>query len=79
MYRPNCPECERLWTAYATAIRQHIRLEYKLRGVALEDGDLGELRELVQEVDAADDVRANSREALQLHEATVHGSAASAV
>jgi hypothetical protein len=71
MQATECPECERLWEAYAEAIRKHVRLEYKLRGVPLE-GNLDQIQELEREVDAADDLRTAFRENIQLHEIKAH-------
>ena len=72
-----CTECQRLWHSYAIAIREHIRLEYKLRGVALE-GDLQQIQALAQDVDAADLARQNLRDAVRLHDETAHRRVASA-
>ena len=66
-----CEECERLWKQYAEAIRTHVRLEYKLKGVALE-GDLEEIQSIAGEVDNADNVRSACREAISSHEMKAH-------
>jgi len=73
----NCPECQRLWQAYALAIRSHIRLEYKLRDGALE-GDLNQIQDIAQEVDQADLVRSNFREAIRRHAGSAHARTAAA-
>jgi hypothetical protein len=71
MKHSDCEECRRLWDAYAIAIRTHISLEYKLRGVAME-GDLDQIQNMAQETDQADIVRADFRETIRNHEETAH-------
>lgn len=74
---PDCSECQRLWVAYAEAIRNHIRLEYKLKEVALE-GNLDQIREIARETDEADQIRRTWRDAIQQHEMTAHRQSATA-
>ena len=74
MDHPDCPECQRLWQAYAWAIRTHVRLDYQLRDVALE-GDLERVQALAQEVYVAEWERESFREAIGFHEATGHNKA----
>ncbi len=75
MDAPKCEECERLWKLYAETIRTHVRLEYKLKGIALE-GDLNAIRDFASEVDGADDARESYRAAIRLHQAKAHESRA---
>lgn len=67
----DCPECQRLWHEYAVAIRTHIRLEYKLRGAAME-GDPEQIQAIPEDADRADLARANLREAIRNHEEKAH-------
>lgn len=72
MQHSDCEECRRLWQAYATAVRTHISLDYKLRGAATE-GDLDQIQNMARDADRADLVRANLRVAIRNHEETPHG------
>lgn len=67
----DCPECQRLWQEYAVAIRTHIRLEYKLRGTAME-GELEQIQAIAEDADRADLAGANFREAIRNHDEKVH-------
>jgi len=68
-----CAECVRLWRLYATATANHVKLEKRLREVAVEQLRESSVRSLTVSIDAAARVRERVRDALRAHEEVAHG------
>jgi hypothetical protein len=68
---PDCQECQRLWPVYADATFEHIRIDSRLRLVALEH-DIEKILSLTIQVESAKIARAVAREAVRNHEAEAH-------
>jgi hypothetical protein len=69
--RPDCEECRLLWSDYGAAITAHIRLQSKLQLASLEHNP-EKIASLQQKVEAAENTRADSREAIRRHERSAH-------
>lgn len=65
----DCPECDRFWKQYQTATVQHLKLEYALRMTA-EMISLENFKALSLDIEAAELVRTETRQAIACHMAT---------
>ena len=69
--QPDCPECKRLWDAFAAASLEHVRHDSKLR-IATISHDKGQIDALTPPAEAAETRKLELQQAIHHHDSQVH-------
>jgi hypothetical protein len=67
----DCTDCQKLWSEYAAAIWESVRLQGKLRVAELQH-DTERITTLTVETATAMNRRQHAREAIRQHDASIH-------
>ena len=73
-----CAECLRLWRVYANATADHVKLELKLRDVAVAQPWESAVRRLSLAVEAAYRLREQALDSIRTHEELAHSGSGAA-
>ncbi len=71
----DCEECRHLWRDYAETISNYFKLDRRLKGARLEQGN-SSLTDLYSLIEAASAGRVARRDAIRRHMSAVHGGSA---